>query len=156
RRSEAVARRIPDHPGVTAALERAQAFEVHFKGDTSTTLRLHLSARAGFLAAGDVRNACSEASNIGVAYVRLGVLAEAERAPPSALVEADRLGLAGHRLAAQHNLGLVVALQGRFAEGIALEEEAVALARESGSRNYEMGALFYLARIAFMAGDPAR
>jgi eukaryotic-like serine/threonine-protein kinase len=69
-------------------------------------------------------------------------------------VETDRLGLAGTRAMALHNLGLTVALQGRFAEGIALEEEAVALARDSGARRSEMAARFYLARIALVAGDP--
>jgi tetratricopeptide (TPR) repeat protein len=156
RRSEDAARRIPDDPAVAAALQRAQAFEVHFKGDLGGRLRLHQSARAGFQAAGDVRNACIEACNIGGTYGMLGVFAEAERALRSALVEADRLGLALHRISVMHDLGLAVALEERFAEGIALEEEAIALARESGARTYEVSSRCYLARIALMAGDPGR
>jgi tetratricopeptide (TPR) repeat protein len=156
RRSEGVARRIPDHPAFTAALQRAQALEAHCKGDLGSALGLHLAAHAGFLAAGDVRNAFIESSNIGCAYLLLGVAAEAERALRSALAEADRLGLAGIRAMVQPNLGLAFALQGRFAEGIALAEEAAALARESGARSSEMASRFYLARIALMAGDPAR
>jgi hypothetical protein len=156
RRSEDVARRVPDHPAVTAALERAQAFETHYQGDLSTTLALRVSARAGFLAAGDVRNASIEASNIGCVQILLGALGEAEPALRSALADADRLGLPGYRRQWQHDLGLCIALQGKFAEGIALEEEAAAQARESGSRLYEMSSRAYLARIAFLAGDLGR
>ncbi len=156
RRSEGAARRIADHPGVTAALERAQALEVHFTGDLGSRLGLHRSARAGFQATGDVRNACIEAGNIGCTLLALGFLAEAEDVLRSALVEIDRLGLAGPRVYTQQDLGLAVALQGRFAEGIAIEEDTIALARESGARSYEMSARLYLARIALMAGDPGR
>jgi hypothetical protein len=156
RRSEGVARWIPDDPAVTAALERAQAFETHFQGDLSSTLALRVSARAGFQAAGDVRNACIEAGNIGCVYVLLGAVAEAERTLLSAIAEGDRLGLAGFRVMVQHDLGVSVALQGRFAEGMALQEEAIALSRDSGLRTYEMASRCYLARIALMAGDPGR
>jgi hypothetical protein len=156
RKSEEVAGALPDDPAVTAALQRAQALEVHLKGDLGTTLRLHVAAHAGFQAAGDVRNATIEAANIGCAHVRLGALFEAEGVLRAVLVDADRLGLAGVRVSAQQDLGLAVALQGRFAEGIALEEEAAALARESGMRRYELTARFYVARLALMAGDVER
>jgi hypothetical protein len=156
RRSEGVAGGISDRPAVTAALQRAQALEAHFKGDLGSTLGLHRAAHAGFQAAGDVRNACIEAANIGCAYLLLGVLAESEEALRRAMAEADRLGLAGIRVMTQQNLGLALALQGRIAEGLTIEEEVVALARDSGARSYELGARFYLARIALLGGDPGR
>jgi tetratricopeptide (TPR) repeat protein len=156
RRSEDVARRIVDTPAVTAALERAQALEVHFTGDLGSRLRLHRSARAGFQACGDVRNACIEAGNVGSTYMMLGRLAEAEQALREGLVEADRLGLTGMRFMQQQDFGLVVALRGRLAEGIAVQEAAVELARDCGSRSYEMSSRVYLARTALMAGDPGR
>ncbi|MEP7123569.1 MAG: protein kinase [Byssovorax sp.] len=156
RRSEGVAGGLPDHPAVTAAVERAQALEAHCQGDVGGALGLHLAAHAHFQAAGDVRNACIEAGNIGCATLLLGVFGEAERALRGALVEANRLGLATVRSAAQPDLGLAVALQGRFAEGLAIAEEAVALARESGARNSEMTSRYYVARIAILAGDPGR
>jgi eukaryotic-like serine/threonine-protein kinase len=156
RRSEGVARRIPDHTAVTAALERAQALEVHFTGDLGSRLGLHRSARAGFQAAGDARNACIEAGNIGSTYIMLGLREEAEHVLRDGLVEVDRLGLAGPRVNLKQDLGLAVGLQGRFAEGMALQEEAIALARESGMRSYEMSSRLYLARISLVAGDTAR
>ncbi len=156
RRSEDVVRRIPGDPAVTAALQRAQAFEIDARGDRSVILGLRVSVRALFQAAGDVRNACIEAANIGCVYVLLGAFVEAERVLRSALAEADWLGLAGLRASLMTDLGFAVAHLGRFAEGIALEEEAGALTRETGARNYEMASRCYLARIALMAGDAGR
>jgi hypothetical protein len=156
RRSEEVAGHLPDDAAVSAALQRAQALEVHFKGDLGTTLRLHTAAHAGFQATGDLRNAAIEAGNIGCAQVRLGALSEAERVLRAVLVDTDRLGLAVARASALQDLGLAVALQGRFAEGIAIEEEAGALARYSGLRSYQLSSRFYLARIALMSGDVER
>jgi tetratricopeptide (TPR) repeat protein len=156
RRSERVARRMADATAVTAALQRAQALEAQFNGDPGSRLGLHRSARANFQATGDVRNACIEANNIGGAYILLGALAEAERELRSGIIETDRLGLAGAHIMAQHDLGVTVALQGRFAEGIALLEETILLTRGSGARTYEMSSRLYLARIVLMAGDPER
>jgi hypothetical protein len=73
-----------------------------------------------------------------------------------ALAEANRLGLPGYRLMAAQDLGFSIGLQGRFAEGIALEEEAIALARDTGIRLYETAARRYLARLALLGGDPIR
>lgn len=156
RRSEEVAADLPDDAAVAAALQRAQALEVHFKGDLGTTLRLHIAAHAGFQAAGDLRNTAGEAANIGCAQVRLGALSEAEGVLRAALVDSDRLGLSFVRVSALQDLGLAVALQGRLAEGIALEEEAGALARDTGLRSYELSSRFQLARLALMSGDIER
>jgi tetratricopeptide (TPR) repeat protein len=156
RKSEGVARGLPDHPAVTAALHRAQAFETEIQGDLSSTLSLRLSARAGFQAVGDVRNAAIEGTNVGCVYSFLGAFPEAERTLRSALAETDRLGLPGYHLMATHNLGLTVGLQGRFAEGIAMQEEAIALARDTGIRLYETSARRFLARMALLGGDAIR
>ncbi len=152
RLAEATARALQGHPAVSAALQRAQAIEIYGTGDVSRTIELHASARESFLVAGDVRNACLEACNIGNDYLHLGAFAEAERALRSAMAEGDRLGLGGHRVM-RDDLGLAVALQGRFAEGIAIEEEVIALARDGGTRDGELTARCYLARISLRAGD---
>jgi len=113
-------------------------------------------ARAGFELAGDRRNACQQVSNVGYAYLQLGVHDAAERASRTALVEAERLGAVSLQATAKLNVGIAVALQGRLAEGAALAEEVLVLARDHGDRRLESFGRIYLGRIALLGGELER
>lgn len=107
-------------PTVAAQVDLAHSIHALVKGDLSKNLRLAESARERFELAGDRRNACQQVSNVGYAYLQLGVHDAAERAFRGALAESDRLGIDALATTVKLNLGIALAMQSRLAEGIAL------------------------------------
>lgn len=69
---------------------------------------------------------------------------------------AERLGLSQVRAFAQHNWGHLKFLQGDVEAGIALQEQALAFARERGIPFLECATLFYLSKMESARGAHAR
>jgi eukaryotic-like serine/threonine-protein kinase len=155
-RAEKVARTIDDDPAVIGQVQVARSKMSQIAGDVSGYLELMEAARASFERAGNLREACVQALNVGYAYMQLGAYNEAERVLREALLEAERLSLSSARSSGKHNLGLALARQGKLEEGRAVEEEAVGLARTHANRRLEFASRIYLAFILTLAGDPYR
>ena len=143
-------------PTVAAQVDLAHSIHALVKGDLSKNLRLAESARERFELAGDRRNACQQVSNVGYAYLQLGVHDAAERAFRGALAESDRLGIDALATTVKLNLGIALAMQSRLAEGIALTEEALLAVRAHADHRVESFARIYLARFALLSGDAER
>jgi tetratricopeptide (TPR) repeat protein len=110
------------------------------------------SAVLGFVEAGDPRNACLQRSNIGNAYLMLGVYDRAESILRDALVvgEPMRLHLIG---TVQVNLGFTLARLGRLDEALAVASAAHALCARLGYHRSDTFARIYLAEIHRLRGD---
>ena len=124
------ARSCPDDPAAWAYLEMARGVGALVEGDVGRYLTSMRAARRALQARGrSARRPAEQANNVGNAYLQIGGYAEAERTLRDAIAEADRLGLTGERHSARVNLGLALGLQGRVAEGAAMEEEELALSQ---------------------------
>jgi tetratricopeptide (TPR) repeat protein len=146
------AARRPD-PAVLAWISRARATRLLFAGDPSAFLRLMEQTAALFEQAGDLRSACTQRVNVGYAYMQVGAYREAEGALREAIIAAERMGLAMATASAKHNLGLAVARQGRVAEGVEVERQALAASITQGDRRLEGGSRTYLAAMLALSGD---
>jgi eukaryotic-like serine/threonine-protein kinase len=131
----------------------ARATRAMLEGDMVQCVAHMEHAAESFLASGDLRNACIQRGYVGYGYSELGELESAERALNDALSEADRLGLAHTAATAKHNLGRVIALLGRFDEGVALLRESIEAFVTQGDRRLESGARRYLAQMQFLRGE---
>jgi eukaryotic-like serine/threonine-protein kinase len=152
-RGELALARCSSDPAATAHVEGARGVAALVEGDVGGYLVRMRASGESFTRIGDHRNACRQSNNVGNAYLQIGGYAAAESALRTAIAEASRLGIAGERYAARVNLGLALGLQGKVAEGAAVEEEELALA--AGNPRFELVARTYLARIVLPV-DPAR
>jgi eukaryotic-like serine/threonine-protein kinase len=82
----------------------------------------------------------------------LGAFTQAEAHLRRALADGAWLGASSEALA-NHNFGLVAALQGKVAEGAAAELAAIEAYRRIGDERMEGAAHTYLARILTLTGD---
>jgi eukaryotic-like serine/threonine-protein kinase len=155
-RAEEVARKAGDEPAVIGQVQAALSKKALIEGDVIGYLERLEAARASFERAGDLREACVQALNVGYAYMQLGTYGQAERVLREALLEAERLSLSNARTTGKHNLGLALARQGKLEEARAVEEEAIALARTHANRRMESAARIYLAFILTLTGDHER
>jgi tetratricopeptide (TPR) repeat protein len=154
-RGEAIATaRALDDPAILARHAQARGVLALYEGDMAGSARESERAIARYLLAGDLPSGCLERVNLGNAWTELGAYAEAEDETREALAAAERLGLRTVALAATINLGHLVAMSGRPAEGIALER-SVADHPDQGSARFEIAARLYLARALEMAGRHA-
>jgi eukaryotic-like serine/threonine-protein kinase len=154
--AEKVARTVDDDPAVTGQVQVALSKRSIIAGDVSGYLELMEAARSNFERAGNLREACVQALNVGYAYMQLGAYDKAERVLREALLEAERLSLSSARSTGRHNLGLALARQGKLEEGRTVEEEAVGLARTHANRRLEFASRIYLALILTLAGEVER
>jgi ATP/maltotriose-dependent transcriptional regulator MalT len=94
--------------------------------------------------------------NVGYQLMALGDLERSEQLLTETLRVAERLGLWTVVAYAEHNLGLVAAVLGRFKLGSDLENSAARRAAALQEPLLEGYAFMYLAEIALMSGDPER
>src|SRR5262249_41193019 len=121
-------------PAATAWIHRGDANRALRDGDLVSYRDCLAASERGFVEAGEARHACSQRINGAYANVQLGALESAERLVLDALATAERLGLGQLSCRALHNLGVVVAWQGRHAEARTALERAVAGARDNEDR----------------------
>ncbi len=139
-------------PPVAAAVYRARAIRALSLGDQAAGLVHYPAAIEACERAGDLRGALQARGNLANRYKVLGGHAQAERLLGEVLDAAERLGLSTVGSTAKHNLGLVLANQGRLEAALAVERAAAEELRAQGDRRLEGGAHAYLARILGMAG----
>ncbi len=135
-----------DPIGLARTLE-ARAALAMVAGDDERYLGLVRAAIASFQRVGAARNVCIASVNAGYAFMKCGAYAEAGRALREALSNAERAGLLYVMTAAKHNLGLVLARLGALDEAMAVEADAVALAKQQSDPRIMGGSLVYLAMI---------
>jgi tetratricopeptide (TPR) repeat protein len=136
---------------VIARIHQARAPHARQAGRPEEALAHAEAAEAAFRAAGDLRNACLMSGIRGFALSELGAYAEAEGVLRTALVTAERLGLATVAATARSNLGMVCLRLGRADEAEA-EERAAIRAFEASDRRHEGGGRAYLALMLREAG----
>ncbi len=134
-------------PIALARTHEARAAMAMVAGDDERYLGLVRSAIQSFQRVGAARNVCIASVNAGYAFMKCGAFAEAGRALREALANAERAGLLYVMTAAKHNLGLVLARLGALDEAMAVEADAVALAKQQGDPRIMGGSLVYLAMI---------
>ncbi len=134
-------------------VSRARGYVGLHRGDRALYLRATREAMELLERAGDHRVSVGLRSAVGFAELTLGRPEAAERELLAAIDAAKRMGIATTVTVAKHNLGLAVALQGRLAEGRALEHESIAECLRQKDRRIEVGARGYLARIELLAGE---
>jgi tetratricopeptide (TPR) repeat protein len=137
-------------PLVLARIEQARAlqaldYSIHFE---------HMKkVRALFETAGDRRNACVQAANLGYVAVSLGALDEAEQLLVPALEVAEDLGIVRIVAIFRQNIGLLRHYQGRNAEAIELERESVAALDAQGDHRLAAASLVYLSMALAASGE---
>jgi len=143
-----------DEPRRRAFVHRLYAHEAFHKSEFGAQLSEFESAIRCFELAGDQRWAARDQANLAYGYALVGMLAEAERLLRSAATTATRLGLDFLAQVSAHNLGLVLARQGRLDEARRLEVEATQFFVDRGSQRLAGFGYVYLARIELWAGEP--
>lgn len=147
RRASEIAIDVGDDPSVVAEIHQARAYRSHFDGDLSGLFRAASIAEASFRAAGELRNALQQRTNVGYAALELGDHDAAERHLRAAIADAAPLGLVAVVALAKHNLGLALARRGEVDEAEVVERAAVEAAAAQGNARMECGARLYLALI---------
>jgi tetratricopeptide (TPR) repeat protein len=139
-------------PFVRAWLAVVQGELAAHVGDPLRYLAYTTAAVDEFGAAGDVRNASLQRSNIGNAYLLLGAYPQAERVLREAVDVAEpmRLSIAAPVRA---NLGFALARLGHLDEALAVESSALEQCVLHGNRRFEGVARVYLATIHSLRGD---
>jgi eukaryotic-like serine/threonine-protein kinase len=156
-RADRIARSDPgrDDPSLAGWADDARSSLAMRQGDMGECVVLMASAGRHFVAAGDLRQACTEDVNVGFGFLELGVFEEAERALRDAVERAERLEIPHVVAAAQHNLALACGMLGKLDEARALLRAAIATFAAQGDRRLEAAARRYLTDILVMAGDLA-
>ncbi|MDI1450574.1 serine/threonine-protein kinase [Polyangium sp. 6x1] len=138
-------------PFLRAWLAAARAEIAIFEGDPAAYLRRVEAAVDGFTEASDVRNACLQRTNVGLAYMHLGAYDRACFGLRRAVAVAEPMQLDFVPFA-QGALGYCLAHLGRDAEGLPIIEAALETSRKRNERRREAGLLIYAARIRAMQG----
>jgi len=112
------------NPIVRGRVEQARAARALYSSDHGTYYEHMKIVRTMFELAGDRRNACVQATNMGYVALAVGALDEAEETLVSMMRVAESLGIRRIRAIFQQNIALLRHLQGR-------DDEAIPLARES-------------------------
>jgi tetratricopeptide (TPR) repeat protein len=107
-------------PIVRGRVEQARATQALYSSDHGTYYEHMKSVRALFDLAGDRRNSCVQAANMGYVALVLGALDEAEELLVSMARVAESLGIRRIRAIFEQNIALLRHLQKRDAEAIPL------------------------------------
>jgi eukaryotic-like serine/threonine-protein kinase len=142
----------PVEPFVRAWLAVAQGELSLHEGDPMKYMSLVKESVDDFVAAGDIRNASLQRSNIGNAYLQLGGYRQARRALSEALATAEPMKLS-FAATARANLAFALARQGHLDEALAVETAALEECVRQGDRRFEAVARVYLATILTAKGD---
>jgi len=124
-------------------------------GDPAGSLAMDQRCEQCFTVVGDLRHACRQHANVGYGELLLGAFDRAEASLREAIAIATRMGLHQVTAQAQHNLGLALARQGKYAEGLRAETAALAAFAAQGNRRLAAAAMNYLALIELAAGNHA-
>jgi len=143
-------------PIVGARIEQAHAFRALYSSDHGTYYECMKSSRALFELAGDRRNSCVQAVNMGYVAIALGALDEAEETLESMLRVAESLGIVRIRAIFHQNIGLLRHLQGRHEEAIDLTARAASTFAEQGDLRLLTFSLVYLSMALAASGDVER
>jgi serine/threonine protein kinase/tetratricopeptide (TPR) repeat protein len=151
---ESGAGRTAGEPFVRAWIAVARAELAVHDGDPMRYMELVKDAVDDFVAAGDIRNASLQRSNIGNAYLQLGGYRQAERVLAEAVSTAEPMKLS-FAAGARANLGFALSRMGHHEQGIAVELEALDRFGGQGNRRFEAIAHLYLALMRAAAGKTA-
>src|SRR6185369_16337330 len=122
------------------------------EGDPMKYMALVKESVDDFVAAGDIRNASLQRSNIGNAYLQLGGYKQAGRVLREALATAEPMKLS-FGATVRANLGFALARQGHLDEALAVETAALEECVRQGNRRFEAAARVYLTTILTARGD---
>ena len=139
-------------PFVRAWIAVARGELALHEGDPMRYMALVKEAVDDFVAAGDIRNASLQRSNIGNAYLQLGGYRQAGRVLTEALTTAEPMKLS-FAATARANLGFALARQGHLDEALAVESLALEECIKQGNRRFEAVARVYLATILTARGE---
>ena len=132
------------YPIVFARLEQARGYRALYSSDQGTYYELTKISRQLFESAGDRRNACLSAVNMGYVAITVGAYEAAEEELVPALKVSELLGITRIRAIFMQNLGLLRHLQGRQAESIALQRPAIEVFATQGDRRLGAFSHYYL------------
>jgi tetratricopeptide (TPR) repeat protein len=151
--------RVPEdvkksNPAVAARINVARYYRAICGGDPGSGVDYAANAAELFERAGDLRNACVQRGDMAYAQVELGAYEQARSTLREVLNLAERLGRLWHASAtAKHNLGMVLARIGAYAEAQQVEHEALEAFKTRGERRMEGKSRVFLAEIFLLAGD---
>jgi hypothetical protein len=140
-------------PVLRAAIYRARAARALYGGDAGGYLALSQQRLPVLEQAGDLRGMCLARGTMGYAFMTVGAWEEAERTLRQGLATASQLGLAFATRHAEHNLGLVLAMRGERAEGLAVELRAAEAYRLAGDARLRGACLVYVSFIEALGGN---
>ncbi len=143
---------FPDDPAAMAWGHDAKAVLALYTGDLGGYLVGKERVVALCAAAAEPRSECLQRVRLGYACLELGDHARAVDELRYALGQAERMGLGQATALAKHNLGLALALKGAPDEGLAMEQDAVALFHRQGDLRLENASRLYVAVIHAAAG----
>jgi tetratricopeptide (TPR) repeat protein len=103
--------------------------------------------------AGDLRDACNASTSAADAWVALGQFAKAEEALRRSIAEADALSLTMTLTVCESNLGHVLTLQGRAADGLPLLKHSLDAVCSAGYPRAEGWVRAYLSEALRLTGD---
>ncbi len=145
---------LANNPAVAARINVARYYRAICGGDPASGVEIASTAAQLFESAGDLRNACVQRGDLAYAQVELGAYEQAQSTLREVLSLSERLGRLHHASAtAKHNLGMVLARLGSFAEAQSMEHEALESFRTKGERRMEGKSRVFLAEIFLLAGD---
>jgi tetratricopeptide (TPR) repeat protein len=145
--------RAADDPAAMGWVHRTAAHRALSRDNPGEHQRLMERAVACFEEAGDARNACWQRSDLGRAYLDLGMRSRAEEVLNDVLPAAERMGLSFVAAAAKQHLGLALAYAGRTSEALVLGREAAEWFMTEGDRRMEGAARSTLSQVLFLHGD---
>jgi eukaryotic-like serine/threonine-protein kinase len=146
---------VGGEPATLAWVHTARSWRAMRDGDLAACLVLDSASERCHAELGDLRHACQQRASVGYHELMLGGFAEAECSLRDAITIATRMGLHQVTTQAQHNLGLVLARQGRIAEAREVECAARDAGDAQGNRRVGSAARHYLALIELAGGDAA-
>jgi len=151
---EVTADAVEPDPSLAAWIHVARATRAQFAGDVAALAAEEEAACRAYEAVGNRRGALSEKAHAGYAYMLLGLYDRAASLLRETARDGEQLGLITVHANALHNLGLALALQGHFDEGLAAEREAMRVYTDRSERAQMMFHM-YAARILLLGGNLA-